>query len=748
MKATEPRVSASGQRFTFRRYRGSYQLRISTPEDLDHILELDEARWAATSAPHEHLPSDPGFLVYVDKDQNQRLRVRELQGAYRWLKERMRDRSRLAARTDQVRLDDIDPAHPEGQKMRALGERLLRELNVPDRTLGLGQVREFKLSYSKRFPNGDGVVTAGQATPELASLVGTIVATTGGSAELSGDKGAGLADLDGFLERARALVAWKAEEAGEGDHPLRPAGDESDAAVALVEALAPKVEQFFAQWDLLRFDEAAAARLKTSADELARVDVRDPAAVRAWLAQEPLARPGAEPVLPLAGAEVNPCWADELSRLARLAPRLVPGLPSPAPAIDREQWKALRERLAPRTAWLARRPSGISCTPEEARAIVDGPLPERLRELLLQDQRASDELQQVQNLERLALYQRWLIEVANNFVSFPALFIPGQRAIFQAGRLVIDGRDLSFCLRVRDRAAHKAVAEKSGMFLAYATITRKEGDAVRTFEVVAAVTAGTRGAIEVGKRGVFYDRDGLEWDAQVVDLVVNPISLLEAAVSPFSRLKRLVGDRIQKLVASKLEGIEGGAGQAVQGTAPPPPAPAPGAPAGGANLQTLIIGGGAVFTGLTAALAFLLKTLSEVDVPAMFKALVLVVLAIMGLSALLGWFKLRARDLAIVLEACEWAVNVRMFLTRRHSLLFTRVPPLPRGSRTEYLIMPGEQEATRRRRLVFALIVVSLVGLVSAYWRWRVEVRTFWNEKVVPRLRSAEPPPEAPGPPK
>jgi hypothetical protein len=192
-------VAVTGHRFTFRRYRGSYQLRIASAEDLDHILGLEEARWAATSAPHEHLTSDAGFLAYTDKDGNGRLRVRELQNAYRWLKERMQDRSRLAAHTDEVRLDDIDAAHPEGQKMRALGERLLRELAAKDRTLGLAQVRAFKQSYTKRFPNGDGIITAAQApTPELAPLVTTIVATTGGTGELSGEKGAALSDLDAF----------------------------------------------------------------------------------------------------------------------------------------------------------------------------------------------------------------------------------------------------------------------------------------------------------------------------------------------------------------------------------------------------------------------------------------------------------------------------------------------------------------------------------------------------------------------
>ena len=55
--------------------------------------------------------------------------------------------------------------------------------------------------------------------------------------------------------------------------------------------------------------------------------------------------------------------------------------------------------------------------------------------------------------------------------------------------------------------------------------------------IAAAVTAGVRGGISIGKRGIFYDRDNQEWDATIVDLIVQPISrvvvsLPAAASSP------------------------------------------------------------------------------------------------------------------------------------------------------------------------------------------------------------------------
>ncbi len=46
----------------FRNYGGNYQLRIEDAGDLALVLDLDPARWAATSVQIDTLQCDPAFL--------------------------------------------------------------------------------------------------------------------------------------------------------------------------------------------------------------------------------------------------------------------------------------------------------------------------------------------------------------------------------------------------------------------------------------------------------------------------------------------------------------------------------------------------------------------------------------------------------------------------------------------------------------------------------------------------------------
>ena len=68
-------------RLTFRKYGGSYQLRIHDAADLENIQVLDEVHWAATSIPIDSLNCDKAFTAYVDTDKNGRIRPAEVKAA-------------------------------------------------------------------------------------------------------------------------------------------------------------------------------------------------------------------------------------------------------------------------------------------------------------------------------------------------------------------------------------------------------------------------------------------------------------------------------------------------------------------------------------------------------------------------------------------------------------------------------------------------------------------------------------------
>jgi hypothetical protein len=229
----------------FRDHGGLVQLRLESAADLENMHTLDPARWSATSVPTDQLLCDAELLAFLDGDKNGRVRVHDLLAAHDWLRARLKNRARFAERTDVVRFADLDDAHPDVPRLKKLGAE---RLNAKDQVT-LAEIRAFAESYKKKLPNGDGIVSVAQAKERDAgagALAQLIVDDGAGVEDLSGDKGASQAALDAFVARGRERLAW--EDARTQLHH----GDEHRAAsVAAAHALAAKLDQFFAQCDLV-----------------------------------------------------------------------------------------------------------------------------------------------------------------------------------------------------------------------------------------------------------------------------------------------------------------------------------------------------------------------------------------------------------------------------------------------------------------------------------------------------------------
>ncbi|MBI5498081.1 MAG: hypothetical protein HY904_23970 [Deltaproteobacteria bacterium] len=672
---------------TFRNLGGSLQAVVDDADQLGVIDRLDAARWAATSAPLRDLHCDPAFLAFVDTDSKGRIRVAQLIRARDWLFRRLARHARLADRTDVLVLEDLDRSNDDGKRLAAAAEHLLREINAPDRTrLALADIRAFRSSYAKTLANGDGIVPPACVTePPVAAFMQDVLGVVGGSRDASGEDGVGTAELDRFLERGAAYLSWKARAAAEP--ALLPWGEGTAAAAAAICGLDARVEEYFLHCDLLAAESVDGAASRLSADELKALRAGSGAAIERYLAESPLAPPQADGRLPLTG-RVNPAFRARLMELAAVLSR---ALGADTTSITRDDWRRARAVFDGYQAWQRERPAEPfeKLSESALRAALDGPLPGRVRHFIAVDRAAAPEVEQLSELERLVLHQRWLLDLVNNFVNFSAIFDPERHALLEMGSLVIDGRRLEFCVRVEDRSAHKKVAAESLLFLVYASISDKDGTAP-SYEIAAPVTAGERGRIRVGKRGIFVDLDGREWDATVVDLVENPISILEAMKAPFRRASQLVSRKIDELAAAQLAAAEKRAlstGAALPGLPAPAPAPPatpppdvkPAAP-GGFNGRDLLLGGSIAFAALGSAFAYAVSALSSINPLSAVAAVASLVAVVAGFAGFLGWLKLRRRDMSILLEANGWAVNVPLVVTRRIGALFTRIPPLPPGT--------------------------------------------------------------------
>jgi hypothetical protein len=467
----------------------------------------------------------------------------------------------------------------------------------------------------------------------------------------------------------KALAAWEA--AGSEAKPL---GDATQAALDAMNAVAAKVEDYFVRCRLAAFDERAGAALNAAEDAFTALSAATLTADAAGVAALPLAKVGAGGTVPL-GSGVNPAWAGAVATLHVAA---VTPLLGARDALSEADWQALKDKLAPYAAWLAAKP--------DPAAEGDG----------------------VRELERLARYVRDLLPLANNFVAFKDFYTHQGKATFQVGTLYLDGRSCELCVAVNDAAKHAALATLSRICLIYCDCRR----GAETTSIAAAFTAGDSDQLMVGRNGVFYDRQGRDWDATITKIVDHPISLRQAFWSPYKKLARFVAEQLQKLAASKATAVEGNmtavaAGVGTKAEAAKPPA----APFDVGKFAGIFAAIGLAVGALGTALAAMftgIVALKWWQIPIALAGLMLIVSAP---AVILAWFKLRARNLGPILDANGWAINARARINIPFGTSLTQLAQLPEGSERT-LSDPYAEKGTPWG----SYLAIAAVAAAAAWW--------------------------------
>ena len=279
---------------------------------------------------------------------------------------------------------------------------------------------------------------------------------------------------------------------------------------------------------------------------------------------------------------------------------------------------------------------------------------------------------QYKPLEKLLLLCRDYVTLLHNFVSFQDFYAKrGQAllgrgaadespwAIFQAGTLVIDQRACNLCLRVSDMGKHNTQAPDSGMFLIYCNC--KHQATGQTMTIVAAMTVGDIRNLKVGKNALFYDRQGRDWEAEVVKIIDNPISIGQAFWSPYRKLGEWVSGLITKSAAEKEKKSFADLTTKLQTT----PAATPDKPAQPAPFDIAKFAG--IFAAIGMAVGYIgsfltslatgVKSIATTAWWALPVAIISLLFVISGPSMILAWMKLRKRNLAPLLNANGWAIN-------------------------------------------------------------------------------------------
>ena len=716
----------------FRRIGGAGQLALRDIDDLPHVLELDEAHWALTGIDIDFLRTDRQFLDFIDEDHNGIIQADEVKRAVAWFLAHIRPEARPELGSPELRLDSIDVSAPEGAALFAAARVVLRNLGIPDSpVLSLSQIRNDDGILSNACCNGDGVITPGCFTgdcregasaipenPHLAEIVSRIMEIIGSCRDLTGAEGINRELLDSFRSGAEQYLSWY--EAPENrPELLRPCGERTADFAAAVENLQERIDRYFLHCAALDFLPGLSCRPPLVEGD---GDVPESAPMQELLEKLPIATPRPDRVLDFS-APLNPLYEKELHALAA-HPAMAEFLTGSV--LSEAMWRRLTSLLAPCLEWKNAEPDKAYEKIEPAilkQWLTDGSL-EELRRRIDEDLTIARELTAYHSLIKLTLFQQYLLEFLNNYVSLGALFNPRAASMLQTGKLVMDGRHYTFATPVKNLAEHKRIATMSDICVLYVEATTGRTENARRMTLAVAVTSGNIRNLFIGKHGIFYAVDGSVWDARIIDLIQQPVSISEALKMPFFRFGEFVARLADRFFSTKSTEVQKTLEKTITtGAVLTPPAPAPAAkpqtPAVSGSM--MLMGGGIGIAAIGSSVAFIIKSLQNISILNVLAVLLGIILIFGGPMVVISLVKLYRRNISRFLEANSCAVNRPMRLSRKLGLVFTFAPPLPRAGLLKEDLVDLFRKPTVSKGIFFQ-IVLLLLAVAAAILCWLLQV--------------------------
>ena len=683
-------------RFQLFRAGGVDQVSVRDRDDLLALKDLDQKLWLALAMPTTGVDVDPDTLKLLDHDGDGRIRVHDILAAIEWANATLHDVGDVVTSSDCVALSAIaDP------KVLAAANRMLGDLGTPSATsISVADTMAITKAFADTVLNGDGVVVAESTDdPALRRTIEDIIAHAGHTTDRSGKPGVDKPLADRWFAGVDQRSAWL----WDGRSPeLFAVGPATAAAVDALLAVRGKIEDFFVRCQIAAFDPRGAGALAGQDAELVALASRELTTADAELARLPLARIDATARLSLGGA-INPAWS---ARIAAFVDATVVPVLGPRGQLTAADFAVIKSALAPYETWRAAQP----VTPADAlevdwlQRLARPELRAQLDALIADDAALAEQYDQISAVAKLVRMQRDFGRLLRNFVNFSD-FYSKQDGVFQAGTLYLDARAFHLCVAVADPAKHAALAAASDACLVYCDLTRQGV----TRPIVAALTNGDTDHVFAGRNGIFYDREGRDWDATIAKVVTAPVSIRQAFWAPYKRLVKAIEDFVNKRAAAA-----DAAAQAKRTAAPiaDKPEPAP---------KTIDLG---TVAALGVAIGGI-GTLFGVVIGTLFGLGVWIPLGVFGLlmmisgpAMVLAWLKLRRRNLGPILDANGWAINGRARINVAFGAAMTELAASPPGATRS--IEDPYADKLRPWKLYAALAIV--IVLAGAWWIGKLDV--------------------------
>ena len=690
---------------------GNYQLLIRNFEDLRFVLELDEAFWALNCIDINSLRMDRRFLNFVDGNNDGKIRTDEIREAVRFFLKYIKEGKGFETGSRTLELGSIN--EETGASLLESAKLILKNLGKVDAdTLSLDELRNDKGIRSRSSNNGDGVVTPDPELPEaLNERIALVMKTAGAADDASGAKGVNAALLDKFALESTAYLDWDKKLACD-DGTLLCFGAGTQAVYEKFLAVQEDIDNYFLNSETLEFFSVEPERVAKK--DLA-ADVRAPLEVKAMLEKSVLALPRTDCTLDL-NDKLNPLLRSRIEAFFALeeARALLADNKLTAP-----EWQSFKKRIAAYDSWSKSKPAYAPAYAAVEKTVLEGAANDETMELLRtacsNDLNAGTALAGIDMLHKVMLYQAYLKELLNNFVSLAELFDLSAKSPLQAGKLIMDGRHFTLAVPVMDLAEHKRIITGSNICVLYVDLFSTAAGVVPPWKTLAvAVSSGNMRNLFVGKRGLFFTAGGDVFDAKVTAFVEQPVSISEALKNPFYRFGSFVGDQLSKFLNTKSAGAQKELGtNLAAGKMPPAPQ------AAGGNASMLIMGGGIGIAALGSSIAFITKQLQNVSVWDILSVLLGIILIFGGPVVIISLFKLYHRDLSRFLEATGCAVNRRMRMSRKMGKIFTFLPPMPEGKKVRTKLIAPPTQGGIRSALLGILIFIIAAGACGTVWYMR-----------------------------
>ena len=629
---------------------GSTRVRITKGADIANLGELDLKKWTVLSCPTNGLEIDEKCLKYVDADNDGRIRVNDVISTSQWLVSVVNDADLLMKGADCIDVEAFNKDNVDGKRLYNSAKQILVNLGKSGSVISLADTKDVAAIFAKTRFNGDGVITAG--TPdndEEKAVVSAIVNALGGVADRSGESGVNAELIEKFYQLLADYIAWQ-ESAIDA-----PYGADTDKAIEVYNALDAKVKDYFVRAKLASFSPESVSKLDVQTGLIEAISADNLTGKTDEIASCPIARITGDAGLDT-GAAINPAWASKLNTLVSI-------VKPKEKVLTEESWAAIGSSFATYNAWKAAK-KGVeveSLGVDVIRQMLADDKKQALLDLVAKDLELKETADGIDVVDKFLHLYRDFYRLLCNYVTFQDFYCKDKnvKAIFQNGRLLIDQRECRMCMNVADMAKHNTMAPASGMYLVYCDCATKASAAKRS--IVAAVTVGDIGDLFVGKNAIYFDNDGLMWDAVITKIVDNPISIGQAFWSPYRRMATTIENLINKSAAEKDAAMMNDANAKINAVPTVKPAEgdekAPAQPFDIAKFAGIFAAIGMALGMIGTALASIFKELVDLSSWQMVGVFVGVLLVISGPAMVMAWMKLRRRNIAPLLNANGWAIN-------------------------------------------------------------------------------------------